>query len=74
MIAAAAAGRAAPRVGEAFRRAASDFYEESWRLVLLNTALSAYVLVVLALAALFRSRSCCSSARARSPRRSSRRR
>ena len=28
-----------------------DFYEESWRLVLLNTALSAYVLAVLALGA-----------------------
>jgi hypothetical protein len=33
------------------RRAARDFYEESWRFVLLNTLLSAYVLAVLAAAA-----------------------
>ena len=39
-----------PGVGEVLRRAARDFYEESWRLVLLNTLLSAYVLVVLAAA------------------------
>jgi hypothetical protein len=38
-------------VGEVLRRAVRDFYEESWRLVLLNTLLSAYVLAVLALAA-----------------------
>jgi hypothetical protein len=37
-----------PRVGEVLRRAARDFYEESWRLVLLNTLLSVYVLLVLA--------------------------
>jgi hypothetical protein len=40
-----------PGVGEVLRRAARDFYEESWRLVLLNTLLSAYVLFVLVLAA-----------------------
>ncbi len=40
----------APGVGHVLRRAARDFYEESWRLVALNTALSAYVLAVLALA------------------------
>ena len=40
----------APRVGYVLRRAARDFYEESWRLVALNTALSAYVLAVLAVA------------------------
>jgi hypothetical protein len=39
-----------PGVGEVLRRAARDFYEESWRLVLLNTLLSAYVLLVLAAA------------------------
>jgi hypothetical protein len=39
-----------PRVGQALRRAARDFYEESWRLVLVNAALSAYVLVALAMA------------------------
>lgn len=39
-----------PRVGGVLRRSARDFYEESWRLVILNTALSAYVLAVLALA------------------------
>jgi hypothetical protein len=37
-------------VGEALRRAARDFYEESWRLVVLNSLLSAYVLGVLAVA------------------------
>jgi hypothetical protein len=36
-----------PRVGEVLRRAVRDFYEESWRLVLLNTLLSGYVLLVL---------------------------
>ncbi len=46
MIAAAEAVRP-PGVGAVLRRAARDFYEESWRLVLLNAALSAYVLVVL---------------------------
>jgi hypothetical protein len=40
----------APGVGHVLRRAIRDFYEESWRLVLLNSALSAYVLAVLALA------------------------
>jgi hypothetical protein len=40
----------APGVGEALRRAARDFYEESWRLVVLNSVLSAYVLAVLAVA------------------------
>jgi hypothetical protein len=40
-----------PGAGEALRRAARDFYEESWRFVLLNGALSAYVLLVLAVAA-----------------------
>lgn len=40
-----------PGVGEVLRRAVRDFYEESWRLVLVNSALSAYVLAVLALAA-----------------------
>jgi len=40
-----------PGVGEVLRRAVRDFYEESWRLVLLNSALSAYVLIVLAIAA-----------------------
>ena len=39
-----------PGVGEVLRRAARDFYEESWRLVILNSLLSAYVLVVLAAA------------------------
>ncbi|HXF98319.1 MAG TPA: hypothetical protein VNJ46_06875 [Gaiellaceae bacterium] len=39
------------RAGTALKRAARDFYEESWRLVLLNSALSAYVLTVLALGA-----------------------
>lgn len=40
-----------PGVREVLRRAVRDFYEESWRLVLLNSALSAYVLAVLAVAA-----------------------
>ena len=39
-----------PGMGEVLRRAARDFYEESWRLVLLNSLLSAYVLSVLAIA------------------------
>ena len=39
-----------PGVGEVLRRAARDFYEESWRLVLLNSLLSGYVLLVLAAA------------------------
>jgi hypothetical protein len=38
-------------LGQVLRRAARDFYEESWRLVLLNSALSAYVLAVLTVAA-----------------------
>ena len=50
MIAAASRLRP-PTVGEVFRRAIRDFYEESWKLVLLNSALSAYVLAVLALGA-----------------------
>ncbi len=49
MIAAAGSVRA-PGVGEVLRRAVRDFYEESWRLVVLNSLLSAYVLGVLALA------------------------
>jgi hypothetical protein len=40
-----------PGVGTVLRRAVRDFYEESWRLVMLNSALSAYVLSVLAVAA-----------------------
>ena len=36
-----------PGVGEVLRRAVRDFYEESWRLVLLNILLSGYVLLVL---------------------------
>jgi hypothetical protein len=40
-----------PGVTEVLRRAVRDFYEESWRLVLLNSLLSAYVLLVLAAAA-----------------------
>jgi hypothetical protein len=40
-----------PRVGEVLRRGVRDFYEESWRFVLLNSLLSAYVLAVLAAAA-----------------------
>jgi hypothetical protein len=39
-----------PRVGGVLRRAVRDFYEESWRLVLLNSLLSAYILAVLAVA------------------------
>ena len=39
-----------PQVGEVLRRALRDFYEESWRLVLLNSLLSGYVLLVLAAA------------------------
>jgi hypothetical protein len=47
----AATGRARPPgVWEALRRAVRDFYEESWRLVILNSTLSAYVLAVLAVA------------------------
>jgi hypothetical protein len=49
MISAAAIPRP-PGVGEALRRSVRDFYEESWRLVLLNSLLSAYVLLVLAAA------------------------
>jgi hypothetical protein len=49
MIAAAEVAPA-PGVGHVLRRAARDFYEESWRLVALNTLLSAYVLAVLAVA------------------------
>jgi hypothetical protein len=49
MIAADARVRA-PGVGEVLRRAARDFYEESWRLVVVNAALSAYVLAALAVA------------------------
>jgi hypothetical protein len=40
----------APGVGESLRRAVRDFYEESWRLVVLNSVLSGYVLLVLAVA------------------------
>jgi hypothetical protein len=43
----------APAVGECLRRAVRDFYEESWRLVVLNCTLSTYVLVVLAVAFYF---------------------
>lgn len=50
MIAAAPAVRP-PGIGRILRLAVRDFYEESWRLVALNSALSAYVLAVLALAA-----------------------
>jgi hypothetical protein len=51
MIAAATASHVRPPgVGEILRRAARDFYEESWRLVPLNTLLSVYVLAVLAVA------------------------
>jgi hypothetical protein len=49
MIAAAMPVRP-PGVREAMRRAVRDLYEESWRFVLLNSALSVYVLAVLALA------------------------
>ncbi len=50
MIAAAPVVRP-PGIGRILRLAVRDFYEESWRLVALNSALSAYVLAVLALAA-----------------------
>jgi hypothetical protein len=40
----------APRVGECLRRAVRDFYEESWRLVVLNALFSGYVLLVLSVA------------------------
>jgi hypothetical protein len=53
MIAAAAPAQSPPGVGTALRRAARDFYGESWRLFILNTALSAYVVAVLAVASLF---------------------
>jgi hypothetical protein len=49
----AAAPQAAPRppsVGESLRQAGRDFYEESWRLVLLNSLFSGCVLLVLVLA------------------------
>jgi hypothetical protein len=49
-MSAVAAAIRPPGVGEVLRRAVRDFYEESWRLVLLNTLLSAYVLAVLAAA------------------------
>ena len=49
MIAAVDAVRPAG-VGTVLRRAVRDFYEESWRLVILNSLLSAYVLAVLGLA------------------------
>ena len=39
-----------PGVGTVLRRSVRDLYEESWRLVILNSLLSAYVLAVLALA------------------------
>lgn len=42
-----------PGVGEALRGAVRDFYEESWRFVALNSVISAYVLGVLAVAAVF---------------------
>jgi hypothetical protein len=50
MIATATPARP-PGVRQAMRRAVRDLYEESWRLVLLNSALSVYVLAVLALGA-----------------------
>lgn len=50
MIAAASAPIPRPGVGAVLRRSARDLYEESWRLVLLNSALSAYVVAVLVLA------------------------
>jgi hypothetical protein len=50
MIAAAPAPVAAARVGECLRRAVRDFYEESWRLVVLNSLLTGYVLLALTLA------------------------
>lgn len=52
MIAPAATRTQGPRVAAVLRRSARDFYEESWRLVLLNSALSAFVVAVLALATL----------------------
>jgi hypothetical protein len=52
MIEAAPMGARGPRVGRVLRQAVRDFYEESWRLVALNSALSAYVLAVLTLATL----------------------
>ena len=42
-----------PGVGGALRGAVRDFYEESWRFVALNSVLSAYVLGVLAISAVF---------------------
>jgi hypothetical protein len=51
MIAAQELAPRPPGVGEVLRRAVRDFYDESWRLAILNSALSAYVLAVLALAA-----------------------
>jgi hypothetical protein len=50
MIAAVPRAAPPPGVGESLRRAVRDFYEESWRLVLLNSLFSACVLVVLVLA------------------------
>jgi hypothetical protein len=50
MIAAAQHVEPPPGVGESLRRAARDFYEESWRLVLLNSLFSVCVLLVLVLA------------------------
>jgi hypothetical protein len=47
---AAAAPIEEPRVGECLRRAFRDFYEESWRLVALNTLFSGYVLLVVSIA------------------------
>lgn len=49
MTTTAAAG-GPPGVGMVLRRSVRDFYEESWRLVVLNSALSVYVLIVLAIA------------------------
>jgi hypothetical protein len=49
----AAAELRPPGAGAALRRAARDFYEESWRFVILNTALSVYVVGVLAVATAF---------------------
>jgi hypothetical protein len=50
MIAAAPHVEPPPGVGESLRRAVRDFYEESWRLVLLNSLFSVCVLLVLVLA------------------------
>lgn len=50
MIAAAPRVEPPPGVGESLRRAAHDFYEESWRLVLLNSLFSVCVLLVLVFA------------------------